>query len=189
MKKLLFIIAILGYFNAFSQQAKLQITSVNYGSNSIITITGVVSDELSKWGGTDFAAGDYLYFIDGSDIYEVPIDLITSVSWSTITFQVTNYIGMGAVTTGQAALVRRSPNKKLPKFVSGLRNDLESSKNNLTINALDFDYNVMPEFSDDKDAANNGGFSTPGLPYRLKANNPYGRSKGEVKYFQSGTVY
>lgn len=105
--------------------AKFQITSATGGDP--YNIVGIVSDDLSRWTGSDVAINDSIYVIDGSDVYVLAVTSITSVVGPTVTLVANDPLDAGvSIPTGQAAILRPTNNYTLPVYISGLRDDLRS---------------------------------------------------------------
>lgn len=109
--------------------AKFQITSAT-GSDPY-NIVGIVSDDLSRFTGSDVHVNDSIYVIDGSDLYVLAVTSITSVVGPTVTLVANDPNNAGvAIPTGQAAILKPTTNYKLPLYISGLRSDLQSMVQN-----------------------------------------------------------
>ena len=113
--------------------AKLNV-SVASGSDPY-TLTVSVLDDLSRFSFSDFGVGDSVYLIDGSDLL---IYVVTSklTSPNRLVVDDVNNTGISAP-TGQGAIVKSTPNYKLPFYVSGLRDDLRSMMMNRLSQLLD----------------------------------------------------
>lgn len=115
---------------------RLQITSA-IGSDPY-TVTGIVSDDLSRFIADDIQVGDSLYVLDGSFVYVLAITSITSVVGPTIVFVANDPNNAGiSLPTGQAAVIRPTTNYKLPTYISGLRDDLRSAIMNRQAQLID----------------------------------------------------
>lgn len=115
---------------------RLQITSA-VGSDPY-TVTGIVSDDLSRFIADDIQVGDSLYVLDGSFVYVLAITSITSVVGPTIVFVANDPNNAGiSLPTGQAAIIRPTLNYKLPTYISGLRDDLRSAIMNRQAQLID----------------------------------------------------
>lgn len=115
---------------------RLQITSA-VGSDPY-TVTGIVSDDLSRFIADDIQVGDSLYVLDGSFVYVLGITSITSVVGPTIVFVANDPNDAGiSLPTGQAAVIRPTTNYKLPTYISGLRDDLRSAIMNRQAQLID----------------------------------------------------
>ena len=105
--------------------ARFQITSATGGDP--YNIVGIVSDDLSRFTGSDVAINDSIYVIDGSDVYVLAVTSITSVVGPTVTLVANDPLDAGvSIPTGQAAILRPTNNYTLPVYISGLRDDLRS---------------------------------------------------------------
>lgn len=113
--------------------AKLNV-SVASGSDPY-TLTVSVLDDLSRFDFSSFGVGDSVYLIDGSDLL---IYVITSklTSPNRLVVDDVNNTGTSAP-TGQGAIVKSTPNYKLPFYISGLRDDLRSMMMNRLSQLLD----------------------------------------------------
>lgn len=113
--------------------AKLNV-SVASGSDPY-TLTVSVLDDLSRFSFSDFGVGDSVYLIDGSDLL---IYVVTSklTSPNRLVVDDVNNTGISAP-TGQGAIVKSTPNYKLPFYISGLRDDLRSMMMNRLSQLLD----------------------------------------------------
>lgn len=132
MKKLLFLILVLFTANVvFSQittnvSLKCQVYASS-GTAPTFNIQSLVSDELSKYDGSNVAAGDKLYVIEGSECYELHISSVSSGIGSTLNIVVYDSTGtLATVPNGQAAVIRKYSTQQVPFIPSGLRNDLAS---------------------------------------------------------------
>ncbi len=132
MKKLLFLILVLFTANiAFSQittnvSLKCQVYASS-GTAPTFNVQSIVSDELSKYDGSNVAAGDKLYVIEGSECYELHISSVSSGIGSTLNIVVYDSTGtLVTVPNGQAAVIRKYSTQQVPFIPSGLRNDLAS---------------------------------------------------------------
>ena len=132
MKKLLFLILVLFTANvAFSQittnvSLKCQIYASS-GTAPTFNVQSIVSDELSKYDGSNVSAGDKLYVIEGSECYELHISSVSSGIGSTLNIVVYDSTGtLATVPNGQAAVIRKYSTQQVPFIPSGLRNDLAS---------------------------------------------------------------
>ena len=102
------------------------------------TVTGIVSDDLSRFIADDIQVGDSLYVLDGSFVYVLGITSITSVVGPTIVFVANDPNNAGiSLPTGQAAIIRPTLNYKLPTYISGLRDDLRSAIMNRQAQLID----------------------------------------------------
>ena len=116
--------------------AKFQITTATGGDP--YNIVGVVQDDLSRFTGSDVHVNDSIYVIDGSDLYVLAVTSITSVVGPTVTLVANDPNNAGvSIPTGQAAIVRPTPNYKLPPYISGLRSDLQSMIQNRMVQMVD----------------------------------------------------
>jgi len=127
----LFILCLLASFGLQAQTpaigfaAKFQITSATGGDP--YNIVGIVSDDLSRFTGSDVQINDSIYIIDGSDLYVLAVTSITSVVGPTVTLVANDPLDAGvSIPTGQAAILRPTNNYTLPVYISGLRDDLRS---------------------------------------------------------------
>lgn len=116
--------------------AKFQITSATGGDP--YNIVGIVSDDLSRWTGSDVQINDSIYVIDGSDVYVLAVTSITSVVGPTVTLVANDPLDAGvSIPTGQAAILRPTNNYTLPTYISGLRDDLRSMMMNRQAQLID----------------------------------------------------
>lgn len=135
------ILSLFTALNLFGQSplslaVRYNITSATGGDP--YTVTGVVSDDLSRFTGSDIAIGDSLYVIDGSDLYVLKITAINSVVGPTVNLTADDPSNAGiSLPTGQSAIVRPTPNYKLPIYISGLRDDLRSMMMNRQAKIID----------------------------------------------------
>ena len=106
--------------------AKFQIVSSS-GTAPNFQVTGVVNDETGKYDGLSFLEADVIFIIDGPTCYELVITNIVSASSSILTVDITDPSGLlQTITTGQAMILRPTPNRIFPVYISGMRDDLQA---------------------------------------------------------------
>lgn len=120
-----------------SFNGKFNITSVT-GTNPTFTINGVFSNETSQYNGTQADTTDKLFVLYNSKAWKLHIKTYTTKTSSVLSFTAVDSTGLlPLVPTGQAAIIRETPNFDFPYGVSGLRNDLAAAISNFYSNRVD----------------------------------------------------
>ena len=98
------------------------------GTSPNFTVTGMVNDDLSRWAASDVAIGDSMYVLDGPDLFVFTVTSIIFAGGNTLNIGVTALDNdLFQIPSGQAAIIRPTVNKRLPTYISGLRDDLRSA--------------------------------------------------------------
>ena len=142
-KLLLSLLFVLTAFVVFGQQVlssfngKFNVTSAT-GTGPTFLVNGVFNNETMQYNGNGAAVGDKLYVVYNTKIWKLHITNYTTKSASVLIFTCVDSTGLlPLVPTGQAAIIRETPNFDFPYSVSGLRNDLRAGINNHFTTYLD----------------------------------------------------
>ncbi len=146
MKKILFFILMLYGIGLWGQVGLPLNTAIKFqisnpgssGTNPNFTVSGFVSDDITRWDATSVAIGDSLYVLDGSELFVFVITDINSAAGSALNIDVQAIDGEPSlIPPGQAAIVRPTTTNGYPTYISTLRDDLRSLMLNRSFQLID----------------------------------------------------
>lgn len=98
------------------------------GTSPNFTVSGFVTDDLTRWDATSVHIGDSLYVLDNSEVYVFVVASIPFQSGNSLTINVTAINNeLSLIPPGQAAIIHPTSKFKYPTYISTLRDDLRAA--------------------------------------------------------------